>query len=66
MSKTRLPKDWDQAHVDRVRRHYEDQTDDEAIAEDEAAYTATTHTSMNIPVELVPKVRELIAKRSAG
>jgi hypothetical protein len=66
MSKSRFPKDWDRARVGRVLKHYEDQTDDEAAAEDEAAYDTTTHTSMNVPVDLVPKVRELIAKRRAS
>jgi hypothetical protein len=37
-----------------------------AIVADEAAYEATTHTAMEIPVELVPAVRELIAKRRTG
>ena len=42
------------------------QSDEEAVAEDEAAYEATTHTAMEVPVELVPAVRELIAKGRAG
>ena len=50
----------------RVLKHYEAQSDEEAVAEDEAAYEATTHTAMEVPVELVPTVRELIAKRRAG
>lgn len=66
MTKSRLPKRWDQDRISRVINHYEVQTDGEATAEDEAAYKATTHTSMNVPVELVPKVRELIAKRRAS
>jgi hypothetical protein len=57
---------WDEERVRRVLEHYETQSDDEAVAEDEAAYEATTHTAMNVPVELVPMVRELIAKRRAG
>jgi hypothetical protein len=52
--------------VRRVLEHYETQSDEEAVAEDEAAYEATTHTAMNVPVELVPAVRELIAKRRSG
>lgn len=36
------------------------------LAEDEAAYEATTHTAMDVPVELVLAVRELIAKRRPG
>jgi hypothetical protein len=57
------------AQEERVRRvleHYEAQSDEEAVAEDEAAYEATTHTAMEVPVELVPAIRELIAKRRAG
>ena len=46
--------------------HYEAQSDEEAVAEDEAAYETTTLTAMEVPVELVPAVRELIAKRRAG
>jgi len=33
--------------------------------EDEAAYETITHTAMAVPVDLVPVVRELIAKQSA-
>ena len=46
--------------------HYEAQSDEEALAEDEASYETTTHTAMDVPVELVPVIRELIAKRRAG
>ena len=66
MTKSKLPKDWDGSRVKRVAAHYESQSDDDATAEDELAYTATTHTSMDVPVELVPKIRELIAKRRAS
>jgi len=38
-------------------------SDEEAVAEDEASFEETTHTAMEVPVELVPAVRELIAKR---
>jgi hypothetical protein len=44
----------------------EQQSDDEALAEHEAAYESTTHTVMKVPIDLVPAVRELLAKRRAG
>ena len=53
---------WDEARVRRVLEHYEAQSDEEAVAEDEASFEATTHTVMEVPVDLVPAVRELIAK----
>lgn len=66
MTDTKYPAGWDEERVKRVLAHYEQQTDDEAVAEDEAAYESTTHTAMEVPVELVPAVRELLAKRRAG
>ncbi len=65
MKKTRFPPGWDEARVRRVLEHYEEQTEEEALAEDEAAYEEPTQTVMEIPTSLVPAVRELIAKRQA-
>ena len=42
--------------------HNETQSDEEAVAEDEAAHETTTHTAMDVPVDLVPVIRKLIAK----
>lgn len=66
MSSSRYPDGWDAARVQDVLRHYEQQTDEEALAEDEAAYQAPDHTAMEVPIDLVPAVRELIAKRRAS
>lgn len=66
MSASKYPPRWDEERVRRVLEHYEAQSDEEALAEDEASYEATTHTVMDVPVELVPVIRELIAKRRAG
>lgn len=63
MKQASFPPGWDEARVRRVLEHYEQQSDDEAVAEDEAAYESTTHTAMEVPVDLVPAVRELLAKR---
>lgn len=65
MNEDRYPVGWD---VDRVRRlleHYESQSDEEAVAEDEAAYEMVESIMIGVPVDLVPAVRDLIAKRSA-
>lgn len=66
MKQAKYPAGWDEARVQRVLGHYEQQSDEEAVAEDEAAYESTTHTAMGVPVDLVPAVRELLAKRRAG
>ena len=66
MSEQKLPPGWDESRIRRVLDHNESQTDDEATAEDKEAFESTTHTAMEVPVELVPEVRQLIAKRRAG
>jgi hypothetical protein len=62
MSQTKFPPGWDEARVRRVLEHYENQTEEEAVAEDEAAWETSGHTVMDIPNELVPAVRDLLAK----
>jgi len=64
MKTNKFPPGWDDASVRRVLDHYEAQTEEEAVAEDEAAYEDTSQTFMGIPNALVPKVRELIAKQT--
>ena len=66
MSDSSFPNGWDEDRVRRVLQHYEEQSAEETVAEDEAAYKPPTHTAMDVPVELVPAIRELIAKRKAG
>lgn len=65
MRKTRFPPGWDEKRVRDVLDHYESQTEEEAIAEDETAYEDAAFTMMEVPKKLAPKVRELIAKRAS-
>lgn len=58
-----LPPGGDEKRVRQVLEHYENQTEEEAVAEDEAAFTAEGQTVMVVPTELVPEIRKLIAKR---
>ena len=62
MKQNKLPLGWDAQRLEQVLAHYEGQTEDEAVAEDEAAFADRTQTVMEIPLELVPIVREMLAK----
>lgn len=62
----RYPPGWDAARVRAVLEHYENQTEDEAVAEDEAAFADPNSTVMVIPHELVPAVHALLAKHLAA
>jgi hypothetical protein len=62
MRENRFPPGWDEERVRKVLAHYEEQTEAEAVAEDEAAFEEPTQTVMEVPTALVPVIRELIAK----
>lgn len=66
MNKKRFPPGWDEERVQRVLAHYEQQSEEEAVAEDEAAAESDTDTLVAVPKALVPAVRDLIAKRMSG
>jgi type II secretory pathway component PulC len=65
MRNDELPAGWDEQRVQRVLDHYEGQTEAEAAEEDERALEDKSQTVMEIPRELVPAVRELIARHQA-
>lgn len=62
MKESRFPPGWDEQRVRKVLAHYEEQTEDEAVAEDEAAFEDQTQTMIEVPTELVPAIRKLLAK----
>jgi hypothetical protein len=64
MKKVKFPQGWDEKRVKTVLAHYEQQTEDEAMEEDENAFKNRTRTAMEVPTQLVTKVRELIAKNN--
>jgi hypothetical protein len=63
MKQGKFPPGWSADRVRRVLEHYEAQSEDEAVAEDEAAFGHAGQTVVEIPSDLLPAVRELIAKR---
>ncbi len=66
MRQSKFPLGWDKRRVQKVLAHYESQSEDEAVAEDEAAFEASGQTVMEVPTDLVPSVRELIARRKSA
>jgi len=62
MKQADFPPGWDEERVRRVIAQYEQQTEEEAVAEDEAAFESSTETFIEVPNELLPAVRELLAK----
>ena len=61
MRQKKFPPGWDEERVRKVIAHYEQQNEEEAVAEDEAAFQKPAQTIVEVPRELLPAIRELIA-----
>ena len=62
MKKNFFPKGWNKERVKRVIAHYESQTEEKALAEDEAAYEDINYSMLEVPIQLIPEIRKLIYK----
>ena len=60
-----FPPGWNEERVQSVIAYYDQQTEDEAVAEAEEALHNESSQLIEVPIELVPAVRELIAKHAA-
>ena len=65
MKQNKFPPGWDEERVQSVIDYYENQTEDEAVAEAETGLQDESITLMEVPTELVPAVLKLISKHSA-
>jgi len=66
MNQNKLPPGWDEERIQRVLTHYERQTEADAVLEDAAMFKKETNALIEIPVELLPVVRELLASYYGG
>lgn len=64
MKQAKFPPGWSQERVESVLQHYEQQTEEQAVTEDEEFFKLPEQTVMEIPISLVAAVRELIAKHN--
>ncbi len=62
---TRFPAQWDGERVRRVLAHYELQTEDEAVAEDGAAFEDTPQITMGEATQWVPPAQNRKARYQA-
>ena len=60
-----FPPGWNEERVQNVIAYYDQQTADEAVAEAEEALQNESSILIEVPIELVPAVRELIAKHAS-
>ena len=65
MSQANFSPGWDEARVWKVIEHYEKQSEEEAIAEDKAAFEDEDQTFIEVPNDLVPEIPSLLARHRA-
>ena len=62
MSEQRFPDGWDEERVKRLIARYDSMTDEEQVAEDEAAVSEQRgQTVITVPDTLLPALRQLLA-----
>jgi hypothetical protein len=61
--KQSFPRGWNEKRVKKVIAYYDNQTEDEELAEYEAAIRVKGQSVMFVPTELVPEIRRLIRSR---
>jgi hypothetical protein len=67
MSESRFPAGWDAERVQRLIDYYQGLSEDEQVAEDEAAIAAERQGQaiIAVPDELLPEIRRLLAAYEA-
>jgi hypothetical protein len=58
-----FPRGWNEKRVREVIAYYDKQTEDEELAEYEAAMKVDGLSVMLVPTKLVPEIRRLIGRR---
>ena len=60
------PKGWDEARVRALAAHYDSQSEDDQVAEHEAAFAVEGQTVMVVPTELVPRIVKMISRKQSA
>ena len=67
MSESRFPAGWDADRVKRLIDYYESSSEDEEVAEDEAAASEREGQAViAVPEELLPAIRQLLASHKGA
>ena len=59
----KYPKGWNEERVRKLAEYYDNQSEEEHLAEIEAALEAENQTMMMVPTDLVPQIVKLINKK---
>ena len=66
MSEEKFPSGWDAGRVRRLIAHYEALDEERQVAEDEAAQEQPSQTTVVVPIEFMPAIRQMFANKGGG
>lgn len=66
MKKQNLPQGWTEEKIQSVIKHFELQTETEAVAEDESAWSEPGDSWVQVPIECLDAVQKILAKKSVN
>jgi hypothetical protein len=66
MNEEKFPPGWDAQRVRRLIAHYDALDEEEQIAEDEAAQEQPTQTTVVVPIEFMPAIRQMFAQKGGS
>jgi len=66
MNQEKFPPGWDADRVRRLIAHYDSLDEEQQVAEDEAAQEQPSQTTVVVPVEFMPAIRQMLAQKGAS
>ena len=66
MSQEKFPPGWDADRVRRLTAHYDALDEEQQVAEDEAAQEQPSQTTVVVPVEFMPAIRQMLAEKGGS
>jgi hypothetical protein len=66
MNQEKLPPGWDAERVRRLIAHYDALDEEQQVAEDEAAQKQPSQTTVVVPIEFMPAIRQMLAQKGSG
>ena len=66
MNQQGFPTGWDAERVRRLIAHYDALDEDQQVAEDEAAQERPDQTTVVVPVEFMPAIRQMLAQKGGS
>jgi hypothetical protein len=66
VNQEKFPPGWDSNRVRRLIAHYEALDEEQQVAEDEAAQEQPSQTTVVVPIEFKPAIRQMFAQKGGG